>query len=612
MQNIRKINDDLVYVGASDRRLALFENIYPIPRGVSYNSYLLLDEKTVLLDTADAAVSQQFFENVAAALDGRTLDYLVVNHMEPDHCALIEDLVLRYPAVKVVTNAKAAAMIRQFFTFDIDSRLQTVAEGDTLVTGRHTLTFVMAPMVHWPEAMVTYDLTDKVLFSADAFGTFGALNGNIFADEVHFDRDWLDDARRYFINIVGKYGVQVQAILKKAATLEINAICPLHGPIWRQDLDYFIGKYNTWSLYKPEQKGVAIIYASIYGHTAAAAEKAASLLAERGVKNIALYDASQTDTSLLVSECFRFSHILFAASTYNSGIFTPMENLLLDLKAHNWQNRTVALIDNGTWAAQSGKQMRAILEQMKNITLVGDTLSLKSAMKESQVPALEALCDSLIADLSVQPIQVSENINKEAAFKLDYGLYVLTAREGDKDNGCIINVCQQVTDTPQKIIITVNKGNYTHDMILHTGRFNVSVLTEHAPFKVFEHFGFQSGRDVNKFADCEVEARTANGLRYIPKYTNACLSGLVLSSVDLGTHTLFIAQVTESILLNNEPSLTYGYYRENIKPKPADADSAAGPRWVCEVCGYVYEGDELPDDFICPWCKHGKADFIKQ
>jgi len=402
MQNIRKINQDLYYVGASDRKLALFENVYPIPRGVSYNSYLLLDEKTVLLDTADAAVSEQFFDNVEAALSGRKLDYLVINHMEPDHCALIGDLLLRHPGVTIVTNAKAATMVRQFFMADIDSRLHLVAEGDTLCTGRHTLTFVMAPMVHWPEAMVTYDTLDKILFSADAFGTFGALNGNIYADEVNFDRDWLDDARRYLINIVGKYGVQVQATLKKAATLDIQMICPLHGPIWRQDLGYFIGKYDTWSKYEPEEQGVVIIYASIYGHTAAAAEKMASLLAERGIKGIAMYDASHTHVSQLLSECFRYSHVVLASSTYNAGIFTPMENLLYDLKAHNWQKRSVAIIENGTWAAQSGKLIRDMLAQMKDITVVGENISLKSALKPCQLGDMEMLADLLVADMKFE------------------------------------------------------------------------------------------------------------------------------------------------------------------------------------------------------------------
>ena len=400
MHNTRQITQDLHYVGASDRKLALFENIYPSPTGVSYNSYLLTDEKTVLLDTADAAVAEQYFENVEHLLAGRPLDYLVVNHMEPDHCALIESLLLRHPEVKVVTNAKAANMIRQFFNISIDDRLQTVAEGDTLNTGRHTLTFVMAPMVHWPEAMVTYDMTDKVLFSADAFGTFGALNGNIFADELDFDRNYLDEARRYFINIVGKYGVQVQSLLKKATALDIQMICPLHGPIWRENLGYFIGKYDTWSKYEPEERGVVVIYGSVYGHTASAAEKMASLLAERGIKGIAMYDASHTDVSQLVSECFRYSHVVLAASTYNAGIFTPIENLLLDLKAHNWQRRIVAIIENGTWAAQSGKHIRTILEQMKEIIVLGENLSLKSAMKEEQLADLNTLANLIVANLN--------------------------------------------------------------------------------------------------------------------------------------------------------------------------------------------------------------------
>lgn len=398
MNNIHPISKDLIYVGASDRRTALFENVYPIPRGVSYNSYLLRDEKTVLMDTADSVVREQYFENVAAALDGRQLDYLVVNHMEPDHAALIADLLLRYPETTVVTSAKAAQMMEQFFGSK-PAKLQTVKEGDKLSTGLHCLNFVMAPMVHWPEVMMTYDEVDKILFSADAFGTFGALSGNIFADEVNFDRDWLDDARRYYINIVGKYGVQVQNVLKKAATLPIEMICPLHGPVWRQDLAYFIGKHDTWSSYRPEEEGVLIIYGSIYGHTASAAEKMATVLAQHGVKGIAMYDASHTDASQLVAECFRYSHLVLASSTYNAGIFTPIENLLHDLKAHSWQNRTVALIENGTWAAQSGKAMRTLLEEMKNITILGEDLSLKSAMKESQMEDLNFLASLIVANL---------------------------------------------------------------------------------------------------------------------------------------------------------------------------------------------------------------------
>ncbi len=398
MQNTQTITNDLIYVGASDRRTALFENIYPIPYGVSYNSYLLLDEKTVLLDTADAAVSEQFFENVTAALNGRHLDYLVVNHMEPDHAALITPLMLRYPQITVVTTAKAAQMMEQFFGSK-PTNLQIVKEGDTLCTGHHTLTFTMAPMVHWPEVMMTYDQTDKVLFSADAFGTFGALSGNLYADEVNFEQEWLSEARRYYINIVGKYGQPVQTVLKKAAALDIQMICPLHGPVWRSNLEYFIGKHDVWSRYEPEDKGVVIIYGSIYGHTESAALRLGTLLSQRGMKGIKAYDASRTPVSELVAECFRASHVVLASSTYNNGIFTPIENLLADLKAHDWKKRTVALIENGTWAATSGKLMRAALEEMKEITIIGDTLSLKSAMKPEQEESLASLADALVATL---------------------------------------------------------------------------------------------------------------------------------------------------------------------------------------------------------------------
>lgn len=398
MQNIQNITNNLIYVGSSDRRTALFENIYPIPRGVSYNSYLLIDEKTVLFDTTDASVDMQFFENVAAALNGRPLDYLVVHHMEPDHAATLQDLLLRHPETTVVATAKAVQMMEQFFGTQ-PTNLQVVKEGDTLSIGRHALTFIMAPMVHWPEVMMTYDQTDGTLFSADAFGTFGALSGNLFADEVNFEQEWLADARRYFVNIVGKYGLQVQNVLKKAAALDIKMICPLHGPVWRSNLGWFIQKHDVWSKYEPEEKAVVIIYGSIYGHTEAAAMRLATLLAERGVKNIHVYDTSRTHVSELMAECFRASHIVLASSTYNNGIFTPMENLLLDLKAHAWQKRTVALIENGSWAPQSGKLMRAELEQMKEIAIAGDTLSLKSAAQPSQEEQLAALADQIVATL---------------------------------------------------------------------------------------------------------------------------------------------------------------------------------------------------------------------
>ena len=402
MYNVRKVTEDIVWVGASDRRLALFENIFPIPRGVSYNSYVLLDEKTVLLDTVDASVAGQFFENLEHVLDGRKLDYLIVNHMEPDHCAMIGDLVRRYPEVQVVGNTKTFGMIKQFFGTDFAERAVTVKEGDTLVTGAHTLHFVMAPMVHWPEVMVTYDEKDKVLFAADGFGTFGALNGNIFADEVDFDRDWLDDARRYYTNIVGKYGASVQALLKKASGLEIAVICPLHGPIWRENLGYILEKYQKWSTYEAEDQAVVILYATMYGNTASAADALAGRLAAKGVEKIAVYDVSNTHVSELISEIFRASHVVFAAPTYNGGIYPVMENLLADMKALAVQNKTVALMENGTWAPTTAKQMREKLAELKNVTILDTQITIKSAMAPEQEGQLEALADAIVASMDKQ------------------------------------------------------------------------------------------------------------------------------------------------------------------------------------------------------------------
>ncbi len=608
MHHAISIREDLFWVGGNDRRLALFENVFPIPRGVSYNAYVLLDEKTVLFDTVDKSVSGVFFESLAHVLAGRKLDYLIVNHMEPDHAATMEELVLRYPEVTIVTNAKAVAMIRQFFLFDVDARCKVVAEGDTLTTGRHTLAFLMAPMVHWPEAMVTYDATTKTLFSADAFGTFGALSGNLFADEVDFERDWLDDARRYYVNIVGKYGTQVQALLKKAATVDIDMICPLHGPVWRTNLSWFIEKYQKWSTYTPEDNAVMIAYASVYGNTENAANILASKLAARGVKKIAMYDVSATHPSVIVSEAFRCSHLVFASTTYNAGIFCNMETALLDIAAHNLQNRTVALIENGSWAATAGKLMAELLGKLKNITVLDNKLTIKSSLKEGQLAALDGLADAIAASLKkeAEPAPTPAQVESNAMFKLSYGLFVLTARDGAKDNGCIINTAQQLTSAPMRISITVNKVNYTHDMIEKTGAFNISVLTEGAPFGLFKQYGFQSGRTADKLSGGE--PRTENGIAYLSEHANAVISGKVISTVDCGTHTLFIADVTEAHVLSAEPSVTYAYYFAHIKPKPQPA-AEKKKGFVCKICGYVYEGETLPPDFICPLCKHGAEDF---
>ena len=619
MHCTKKITSDLVWVGADDRRLAFFEGVYGVPEGVSYNSYLLLDEKTVLFDTVDKAVAHNFFENVAYALGGRKLDYLVVHHMEPDHAATIEDIALRYPEATIVCNAKIKDMLSRFFPTDLSGRVKLVKEGDTLSTGRHNLTFVMAPMVHWPEVMMSYDSTDGILFSADAFGSFGALNGRIFADEVDFMHDCIDEARRYYTNIVGKYGMQVQAVLKKAAGLDIKLVCPLHSFVWRQGFGDFLEKYVKWATYEPEEKGVLIAYASVYGHTENAANILAAKLCDRGVK-VKMYDTSVTAPSFILSDAFKYSHLVFAATTYNAGIFSTMSQLLHEIAEHNLQNRKIALIENGSWAPTSGGLMRKLLEGLKGTEFIGDTLTLKSALTEGQLADLDVLADAIAE--SVLPPRAEPAVTaaegsmdgvfevENAAFnKFSYGCEVLTTRVDGRDYGCIINTAGQITSSdPKKITISCIKANHTCDMVGKAGVFNLSILSEDAPYDLFKHFGFQSGRDVDKFASWPDELRTKNGLRYIGQHVNAVLSARVIDARDCGTQMLYIAEVVEAHVLSDKPSCTYGYYHAHIKPKKAPAAPEV-EGWVCKVCGYFHEGAELPADFVCPLCKHGPEDF---
>ena len=611
----RKVLDDLIWVGADDRRLACFEGVYGVPDGVSYNSYLLLDEKTVLFDTVDKAVGAVFLENVAHALDGRKLDYLLISHMEPDHAATIETLCLRYPEAQIICNAKIQTMLAQFFALDLSGRLHVVKEGDSLSVGKHELTFVNAPMVHWPEVMMTYDKTDKILFSADAFGTFGALNGRLFADEGDFMGEQLDEARRYYTNIVGKYGPQVQAVLKKAAGLDIAYVCPLHGPVWRKHFGDFLEKYLLWSSYTPEEKSVLIAYASVYGHTENAANILATKLVERGVR-VRMYDTSVTPASYILSDAFRCSHLVFAATTYNAGVFVTMENLLHDIANHNLQGRKIAIMENGSWAPTSGKLMREMLSGLKNTEFIGDNITIRSALAENQLGELDALADAIAADLrpAAVPAQESEapaalDVDNDVFKRFSYGVEVLTTRVDGKDYGCIINTAGQVASCdPKKITISVIKKNNTCDMVAKAGKFNISILTQDAPYKLFQRFGFQSGRDVDKFADVSYTERMANGIRYIPEYTNAVLSCEVIDVKDVETQVLYIANVVEAKVLSSAPSCTYAYYHAHIKPKKNPAPER-GEGYVCKVCGYFHEGSELPDDFVCPLCKHGKDDF---
>ena len=614
----KKITDDLIWVGANDRRLAMFEGVYSVPNGVSYNSYLLLDDTTVLFDTVDKAGGGVFFQNVEHALGGRNLDFVVIQHMEPDHSATLGELLLRYPDVKVVCNQKILDMITQFFNLDLSKKAFVVKEGTTLNTGHHTLRFFMAPMVHWPEVMVTYDETTGTLFSADAFGTFGALNGAIFADEVDFANDYMSEARRYYCNIVGKYGNQVQALLKKLHAVDLKMICPLHGFVWRRNLEDFFDKYVKWSTYTPEDTGVMIAYASVYGNTENTAEIISSRLRDRGI-NTVMYDVSVTPASEIIAAAFRWSHLLFASTTYNAGIFVSMEELLHDLAAHNIQNRTVAFVENGSWAPTSGKLMKDIIGSCSDMTILDETLTLKSSLKPEQEAQIDALVEAISATIPrfEKPVVdeaavAAAEVDPKTMQKFSYGLFVLSAQADGKDNGCIINTAAQLTSSPNRINIAVNKANHTHDMIMATGMFNISFLSEKTSFDTFKRFGFQSGRDTDKFEGFESSvARSANGLLYVTEGTNAFMSAKVVDSYDYGSHTLFVAEVTEAQILNTDPSVTYAYYFDHIKPKPQPKIEEEKHGYVCKICGYVYEGDTLPDDFICPLCKHGADDFEK-
>ncbi len=610
MQNIRKLDDDIIYIGANDRRIALFENVYPVPDGVSYNSYFIDDEKTCLIDTVDKSCEKQFKENLACALGGKTLDYIVVNHMEPDHSATLYEILKDYPDATVVCNAKISAMIGNYFDFKPNYHI--VKEGDALSLGKHVLHFVDAPMVHWPEVMMTYDEYSKTLFSADAFGSFGAVSGNLYADEIKYKGAYTEEMRRYYTNIVGKYGVQVQTALKKAATLEIKRICPLHGLVWRNNINYLLEKYNLWSTYTPETRGVLVVYASVYGNTENAAEIFAARLNENGVKNVAVYDVSKTDVSYLIAEAFKFSHIAIASTTYNAGIFVNMENFLSDLAAHGIANRSFAVIENGSWAPTAGKLIKDKLSTLKNCVILGETVKILSSVKAATRDNILALADEISKEIVVAAIESSEAdgaIDKTAFFKLSYGLYVLTTK-GEKDNGCIVNTVIQLTDSPKRIALAVNKANYSCDVIAKTKKFNACIISQKETFDTFTRFGFASGRDVDKFDGFDKTAVSANGIKYLTENTCGFISGEVVAMKDFGTHTLFIAEVVEAKTLSDEKPMTYEYYFDNVKPKPQPQEEKK-KGYVCKICGYVYEGEELPDDFVCPLCKHGADDFEK-
>lgn len=591
-----KITDDILYVGVNDHDVDLFEGQYVVPNGMAYNSYVIKDEKIAVMDTVDVRFTHEWLDNIEKVLGSTKPDYLIVQHMEPDHAANIENFMKVYPDTTIVANAKTFVMMQNFFrNMSLEGRTLEVGNGDSLTLGRHILTFVFAPMVHWPEVMVTYDSTDKVLFSADGFGKFGALD---------VEEDWDCEARRYYIGIVGKYGAQVQKLLKVAATLDIQVICPLHGPVLTENLGHYIEKYDIWSSYKAESEGVVIAYTSVYGNTKKAVNILAEKLKEKGCPAVEVFDLARDDMAEAVENAFRYNKLILATTTYNAEIFPFMREFIDHLTERNYQNRTIGLIENGSWAPLAAKIMKGEFEKSKDITWLNTTVKILSSISDENMEQLESMAEELCREYVAQ----SETANKKdmtALFKIGYGLYVVTSNDGNKDNGLIVNTVTQLTDNPYRVAVNINKANYSHHVIKQTGIMNVNCLSVEAPFEIFQRFGFQSGRQADKFEGME-KLHSDNGLVFLPKYINAFMSLKVEQYVDLGTHGMFICSVTEARVMSDKDTMTYTYYQKNVKPKP-QTEGKKG--FVCKVCGFIYEGDELPDDYICPLCKHGVADF---
>ncbi len=590
------ITQDIRYIGVNDHSVDLFEGQYVVPNGMAYNSYLIEDEKIAIMDTVDQRFTHEWLDNIHQALNGRTPDYLVIQHMEPDHSANIANFLKIYPRTTVVSSAKAFVMMKNFFGEDYADRQIVVGEGDTLSLGKHTLAFVTAPMVHWPEVIVTYDVYDKVLFSADGFGKFGALD---------VQEDWADEARRYYIGIVGKYGSQVQALLKKAAGLDISIICPLHGPVLTEDLGYYLNLYDIWSSYRMESDGVVIAYTSVYGHTKQAVELLSQKLQEKGCPKVVVHDLARCDMAKAVADAFRYGKLVLATTTYNADVFPFMKEFIHHLTERSYQKRTIGLIENGSWAPLAAKVMKKMFEGSKDLTFTRTTVKLLSALNEESRGQVDALAQELCEEYLARQDATANKNDLTALFNIGYGLYVVTSNDGAKDNGLIVNTITQVTNTPNRIAVCINKQNYSHHVIRQTGIMNVNCLDTTAPFEVFQNFGFQSGRTADKFAGIE-ELRSDNGLRFLPRYINSFMSLKVDSYVDLDTHGMFICSITEARVIGQKDTMTYTYYQNNVKPKP---ETQGKKGYVCKVCGWVYEGEELPDDIVCPLCKHGAADF---
>lgn len=586
------ITKDIKFIGVNDHQIDLFEGQYKVPNGMSYNSYIIMDEKIAVFDTVDKNFTHEWLDNISKVLNNRKPDYLIIQHMEPDHSANIANFLKIYPDTIVVANKKTFTMIGNFFNSDIYKYSRVVEDGEALVLGKHKLMFVFAPMVHWPEVMVTYDETDKVLFSADGFGKFGALD---------IEEAWADEARRYYIGIVGKYGMQVQNLLKKASKLQIDMICPLHGPVLKENLGYYLDLYNTWSSYSVEKEGICIAYTSVYGATKKAVELLKDKLIIEGAKEIVIHDLARDDMSVCVADAFKYGKLILATTTYNADIFPFMKEFINHLTERNFQNRTVGFIENGSWAPLAKKTMQAMLANSKQITYLEHNVSIMSSIKPNNKEEIELMAKELCKDYVVH---LNKN-DMNALFKIGYGLYVVTSNDGKQNNGLIVNTVTQVSDNPNRIAVNINKANYSYHVIKQTGILNVNCLTVDAPFKVFENFGFQSGRNTDKFVNYPY-ILSDNGLPILTNYINASISLKVENYIDLDSHGMFICSVTEARVMNNKETMTYEYYQKNVKPKP-DTDGKKG--FVCKVCGYVYEGDVLPDDYICPLCKHGASDF---
>ncbi len=595
-ENPMFITNDIRYLGVNDHQVDLFEGQYVVPNGMAYNSYAILDGKIAIMDTVDQHFTHQWLDNIQDALAGRQPDYLIIQHMEPDHSANIANFLKVYPKATVVSSAKAFVMMKQFFGDDYADRRVVVGEGDTLCLGKHTLAFVAAPMVHWPEVIVTYDVTDKVLFSADGFGKFGALD---------VEEEWDCEARRYYIGIVGKYGKQVQALLKKAAGLDIQIICPLHGPVLTENLGHYLNLYDTWSSYRVESEGIVIAYTSVYGHTKAAVELLAQKLRDKGCPKVVVTDLARDDMAEAVEDAFRYGKLVLATTTYNADVFPFMKEFIHHLTERDYQNRTVALMENGSWAPLAAKVMRNMFAASKNITFTDTTVRILSALNGESKQQIEDLANELCKDYLAQQDATANKNDLTALFNIGYGLYVVTSNDGSKDNGLIVNTVSQVTNTPNRVAVTISKQNYSHHVIQQTGIMNVNCLDTSAPFSVFQNFGFQSGRNTDKFANLE-PLHSDNGLAFLPRYINSFMSLKVEQYVDLGTHGMFICAVTEARVISDAETMTYTYYQNNVKPKP-QTEGKKG--YVCKICGWVYEGDPLPEDIVCPPGKHGAADF---